>query len=102
MKKYVSPTTNKEDSFGATELAKRLLSNPDYMPGMPVQLMTCNGGTGPNPIAKQLADILGGDTKVSGYDGKVVYQSPLSPFSADVYPLPWVDNKSFPSGVNKK
>ena len=61
---------------------------------MPVQLMSCNGGTGgENSLANQLAKELG--RPVSGYDGDVLYTMPVWPFRAGVAPVPGVNNKTY-------
>jgi hypothetical protein len=46
-------------AMGAAELAAWVLKDPAYRKGRPVYLLCCHTGKGRNPIARQLARILG-------------------------------------------
>jgi RHS repeat-associated protein len=91
----VSPTPNGNDGLNAAGLSKRISNDPNYKPGMPIQLMSCNAGSGSNPIAKQLAGALQTPANVSGYDGYVFYVPPTPFNSPIVSPFPWVSNNAY-------
>lgn len=46
-------------AMGAKELATWVLNDPTYRKGFPVYLLCCHTGKGRNPIARQLAQLLG-------------------------------------------
>ncbi len=81
--------------MNAAALKNLITGDPNYKPGMPIQLMSCDAGSGNNSIAKQLAQTLNSSANVSGYDGYVVYvpQTPLN--SAIVSPFPWATNYTY-------
>jgi hypothetical protein len=90
---YVSSTRYKKDHpIDATELKEIIDKN--CSPKIPVQLMSCDGGTGGDEsIASKLAKESG--RTVSGYDGKVLYIMGLWPFPGSVEPVPGVKNRTY-------
>ena len=88
----ISPTPNAKDAVDPGHLKK--IVDKQCKPNDPVQLMSCNGGTGGDTsVAQKLANQLG--RSVSGYDGLVLYRAPLWPFSSSVTHLPGVSNQTF-------
>ncbi|QLQ33442.1 MAG: RHS repeat-associated core domain-containing protein [Candidatus Thiothrix singaporensis] len=91
----VSSTPEATNKMDAQALKDRIINDVNYTDGMPIQLMSCNAGSGDHPIAEQLANLMDTPTSVSGYDGYVVYlpKTPLN--SAIVSPFPWASNNSY-------
>ena len=94
------PTTNAKDAISANDLAMKIRHDPNYKPGMPIDLMSCDAGSGPNSYAEQLFEAMGGSADVAGYAGLVLYTAPLWPFSASVKPIPSVNRKIFKCKCN--
>ena len=91
---YVSPRRELAELIDAPELKKIIDENEQCKPEMPVQLMSCDGGTGgENSLANQLAKELG--RPVSGYDGNVLYVMSVWPFKASVSPVPGAKNNTY-------
>ena len=88
----ISSTVISRDAVNTASL--KIIIDAQCKPKEPVQLMSCNGGTGGDKsVAQSLADLLG--RPVSGYDGLVLYRAPLWPLDANVSPIPGAKNQTY-------